>query len=173
MVTAKDHEEMRSKIGEIELVAGRGGFKFKPWVVSNSQSPDLTIGPATEDTESGDIIEKALGIQWIVTTDLLRVKPEVCYGGNKRKGKPVSLLPYLSDIGKFISLKLCLKDCLSVHAKCYDPLGLVLPVKMVGNLLFRETLQRMKLESRGKMFYFGTIQCLMCYWKSGWTTSEC
>ena len=75
------------------------------------------------------------------------MKPEVSYGGNRRKGKAIALLPFLGDISRLISLKLCLKDCLSVHAKCYDPLGLVLPVKMVGNLLFRETLQKMKLES--------------------------
>ena len=150
MATAQDHEAMLAKITEIEFVAARGGFKFKPWVISGSNSPDLTFGPATEDSESGDLIEKALGVQWIVSKDLLRIKPAVSFGGNKRRGKAISLVPYLGDIGKLIPLKLCLKDCLSAHAKCYDPLGHVLPVKMVGNLLFRTTLQDMKLKSDKK-----------------------
>ena len=147
MTTAKNHSLLDAKIKEIEHVAGLGGFKFKPWVVSGSDSPDLTFGPATEDSETGDVIEKALGIQWLVSKDLLRIKPDVSYRGNKRKGKPIPLKDHLDDIQKLIPLKLCLKDCLSVHAKCYDPLGLVLAVKMVGNLLFRDTLQKMKLEA--------------------------
>ena len=32
-----------------------------------------------------------------------------------------------------------------MHAKCFDPLGLAMPVKMTGNLLFRQTLQAMKV----------------------------
>ena len=46
---------------------------------------------------------------------------------------------------------LTIRACLSIHAKTYDPLGLILPTKMVGNLLFRETLQKMKREKKGKI----------------------
>ena len=45
--------------------------------------------------------------------------------------------------------KLRLRDCLSIHSKPFDPLGFVLPVRMVGNLLFRKSLQVMNTrESR-------------------------
>ena len=47
--------------------------------------------------------------------------------------------------------------CLSLHARPYDPLGFILPVKMIGNLLFRRTLQslsekvkQLDIESRPK-----------------------
>ena len=38
---------------------------------------------------------------------------------------------------------------LALHMKPYDPLGLILPVKMVGNLLLRETFQALKKELKG------------------------
>ena len=41
---------------------------------------------------------------------------------------------------QFLPLKLTVRICLSIHSKAFDPLGLVLPTRMVGNLLFRETL---------------------------------
>ena len=113
--------------------------------MSSSCSSDITISCVPEDSES-ELVEKALGVHWLVSRDLLRVMPDVSYGGNKRRGKSLSLLPYLGDIERLIPLKLKLRDCLSVHARCYDPLGLVLPVKMKGNLLFRTTLQSLKLK---------------------------
>ena len=45
-------------------------------------------------------------------------------------------------------LKLRLRDCLSLHARAFDPLGFILPLKMKGNLLFRQTLQYLSLKSR-------------------------
>ena len=39
---------------------------------------------------------------------------------------------------------LTLRICLSLHARAFDPLGLVLPTRMIGNLLFRNTLQHLK-----------------------------
>ena len=59
------------------------------------------------------------------------------------KEEQISSAPVLGDIGKAIALKLRLRDCLSV--KCFDLLGLAMPVKMTGNLLFRQTLQAMKV----------------------------
>ena len=44
-----------------------------------------------------------------------------------------------------------LRICLSLHAKPYDPLSLILPVKMVGSLLFRNTLQELKRLHVGKI----------------------
>ena len=69
--------------------------------------------------------EKNLGVLWLVTEDKLQVKPLVSYTGSKRKGDPVSLVPFLDYIHKLIPLKLSMRDCLSVHTKCFDPLGLL------------------------------------------------
>ena len=44
---------------------------------------------------------------------------------------------------------LTLVAALSIHAKCYDPLGLVFPCKMVGNLLLRRSIQILKREIKG------------------------
>ena len=143
---ADDHETLLENIKEIEFVASKGGFFYKPWVISGLKSEDILLGPKNDD----DHVEKNLGVLWIVDKDLLQVKPRVSFGGNNRKGEQISLLPVLGNIAKAIQLKLRLKDCLSAHARCFDPLGLVLPVKMTGNLLFRGSLQFLKLECGGK-----------------------
>ena len=54
------------------------------------------------------------------------------------------------DRSKEIKPVLTLRISLSIHAKTYDPLGLVLPTRMMGNLLFRNTLQLLKKEQKGK-----------------------
>ena len=48
---------------------------------------------------------------------------------------------------QFLPLKLTVRICLSIHSKAFDPLGLVLPTRMIGNLLFRETLQFLKQDT--------------------------
>ena len=58
----------------------------------------------------------------------------------------------------FLPLKLTIRICLSVHAKTYDPLGLVLPTRMIGNLLFRESLQLLKKERQGKIPWDAVIE---------------
>ena len=40
------------------------------------------------------------------------------------------------------------RDCLSLHARCFDPNGLILPVKMSGMLLFRKTLQVLSAQNK-------------------------
>ena len=47
-----------------------------------------------------------------------------------------------------ISPHLTLRICLLLHAKPFYPLGLVLPTRMIGSLLFRETLQSLKKEQK-------------------------
>ena len=79
MATAATMEQMKNKIEEIEFLAANGGIKFKPWIISRYNSPDLKFGPAMHDNESGELIEKALGIQWLVGKDRLRVKPDVSF----------------------------------------------------------------------------------------------
>ena len=48
------------------------------------------------------------------------------------------------SLNKDIQPKLTLRICLKFHMKIFDPLGLVMPTKMIGNLLFRITLQIIK-----------------------------
>lgn len=38
-----------------------------------------------------------------------------------------------------------------MHARPFDPLGLILPTKVIGNILFRHTLQQIKKDNRGKI----------------------
>ena len=51
-------------------------------------------------------------------------------------------------ISKQMKMVLTLRISLSIHAKTYDPLGLVLPTRMIGNLLFRKSLQTIKKEQK-------------------------
>ena len=62
--------------------------------------------------------------------------------------KTVSVKPHMS-----------LRICLSLHARPYDPLGWILPTRMVGNLLFCETLQFLKQDKKGSIL--GTKKLLM------------
>ena len=47
--------------------------------------------------------------------------------------------------------KLTIRMSLSFHAKVFDPLGLVLPTRLIGMLLFRTSLQEMKKELKGRI----------------------
>ena len=78
--------------------------------------------------------EKALGVMWKVKDDLFYVKVNI-------SGKKRNVNINLDEILKEPGLKLTLRDALSLHAKAFDPLGLILPTKAIGMLLFRETLQ--------------------------------
>ena len=46
---------------------------------------------------------------------------------------------------------LTLRVCLSLHSRPFDALGFILPTRMIGNILFRNTLQLMKKEKKGKI----------------------
>ena len=118
-----------SQIALRETVAQQGGFKYKPWVISCQDVPEQIL-VAAEDMDS----EKALGVYWIVREDKLFIKAR---GSGKNKSIVVELNSFLENP----SLRLTLRECLSLHARAWDPLGFVLPVKMVGTLLFRKTLQ--------------------------------
>ena len=151
-VGAENHEKIKAKIEEIELVAGQAGFIYKPWTISGQDIGEQVIG-AEEGSEE---TEKALGILWSVKEDKLSVRVKIGLG-NKRSPKDVSLLPQLGIEESATEpppvqsnkqppqsspvLKLTLRICLSIHSKTYDPLGIFLPTKMIGNLLFRITTQ--------------------------------
>ena len=144
-------EELHAKIVETENIACQGGFFFKPWVVSGMEIEDQLIGAAENVSES---VEKALGVQWMVRSDMISVRVSLELG-NKRSPKAVSLVPQLGldcrcpELIRNPGIKLSLRICLSIHAKTFDPLGWFLPTKMVGNLLFRETLQYLNSNSKG------------------------
>ena len=62
---ADNHEELLKKIAEIEYVSSKGGFYYKPWIVSGSESEDMLLGPRSDDEN----IEKNLGVLWLVKKD--------------------------------------------------------------------------------------------------------
>ena len=102
--------------------------------------------------------EKALGIFWDVSKDEFYFKLDISAGG-KKVSKKIDLKPYLGGdttlpLSKALPpISLTIRICLSIHAKTHDPLGLVLPVKMIGTLLFRETLQNINktMKSKGRI----------------------
>ena len=150
-LTAPTHEVLRSKIKEIELVASRGGFYFKPFVVSGQDLPDVVIGLPVSGTADA-CEEKALGLYWEVKGDFLYVKADLMKPGrNAKRGVPAVSVSVNPSSEVIIAPHLTLRACLSLHARPFDPLGLVLPTRMIGNILFRDTLQLIKKNKKGKI----------------------
>ena len=59
--------------------------------------------------------------------------------------------PSTDQMPREVKPKLTLRICLRFQMKIFDPLGLVMPTKMIGNLLFRITLQVIKKEGKGRI----------------------
>ena len=167
LITATDKDLMDKKITEIELVAGKGGFYFKPWIVSGEDIPQQIIKVQLPNAITEEE-EKALGVYWNVKNDELYVKVDMSVGGGKKKSEIIPMYgncdtSNVSDdkkaspddvtkhnVGKIPlvlnpKLIMTLRLCLTIHAKAYDPLGFMLPTKMMGNLLFRESLQHINM----------------------------
>ena len=166
---AEDHQNIKKKIKEIESVAGQAGFVYKPWTISGQDIEDQVIG-AQEDSEETEkalgilwsVKEDKLSVRVKIGLGNKRSpkdisllpqlginEPEQQQGlveessdplgrqaGKAKKEDQAKLKMVESPV-----IKLTLRICLSVHSKTYDPLGLFLPTKMIGNLLFRETTQ--------------------------------
>ena len=150
-VTAENHVLLKAKIKEIELVAEQGGFYFKPFVISGEDIPDMVIGVAVPGA-IGNNEEKALGLYWDVKDDRLYIKADLEKSSkNAKRGitKVNVLVDQLSNV--VVTPHLTLRACLSLHARPFDPLGLVLPTRMIGNILFRNTLQIIKKDKKGKI----------------------
>ena len=122
-------KETEKNIADIKKVAAEGGFFFKPWTISGDQVTDQMV-LNSEDVED----ERALGVMWSVHEDKFYIKVGA---SGKKKTVSISLPEIILDP----DLKLTLRWALSLHAKAYDPLGLILPTKMIGNFLFRRSLQ--------------------------------
>ena len=156
-ITAPDHKSLKSKIKDVEFVAGHGGFFFKPFIISGEDFPDVVIGvsvPAAVELHE----EKALGLYWEVKRDLIYVKADLGKPGkNTRRGTPEINVIVEPDSHVTVAPKLTLRTCLSLHARPFDALGLVLPTRMIGNILFRETLQTLKKDKKGKIPWDETI----------------
>ena len=104
--------------------------------------------------------EKALGVGWDVARDDFYIITEeaAIFDVKQKKGKSKAALA-VDHVDKDVSPPgtgdvplpiLTLRICLSKHAKAFDPLGWVLPTKMIGSLLFRRTLQLLKQEFQGQ-----------------------
>ena len=149
-VTAPDINILKAKIKEIEKVSAMGGFFFKEWIVSGEDIPEQLIGVKLEDA-IGEDEEKALGLYWNVKEDEFYVKANLGKPSKKHKKNDIKVEVIDNSFTIQIKPHLTLRVCLSLHAKAHDPLGLVLPTRMIGNLLFRATLQALKKERKGKI----------------------
>ena len=116
---------------------------FKEWIVSGEDIPEQLIGVKLENAIGADE-EKALGIYWNVKDDEFYVKANLGKPSKKHKKNDIKVEVIDESFTVQIKPHLTLRVCLSLHAKAHDPLGLVLPTRMIGNLLFRGTLQVLK-----------------------------
>ena len=161
-LTAANHEELEKGIKEIEFVAAKGGFKFKEWVRSGQDVPEQVVSVKLPDAIDE---EKVLGLYWDVQKDQFYVKFAMREADKKfleEGGLAVDDETSLADassipIVKSVALKLTLRIALSLHAKTHDPIGLVLPTRMIGALLFRESLQLIKKGVKGKIPWDQTL----------------
>ena len=97
--------------------------------------------------------EKALGVFLNVKEDNFYVKP----GINNKERDLINLYQETKKISKEMKLVLTLRISLLIHAKTYDLLDLVLPTRMIGNLLFRISLQIIKKEQKER--FLGMKSC--------------
>ena len=141
-------------IEEIETVSAKGSFKFKEWIVSGQNIPEKKVSiklPNAIDPEE----EKALGVFWKVKEDEFYVKPGLT---DKEKSLiDTQSIDVSETVKRPVKPVLTLRIGLSFHAKAYDPLGLVLPTRMIGNLLFRNSLQTLKKDQKGKIPWDDTL----------------
>ena len=159
LITASSKNLIKQKIREIEFVSAKGGFYFKPWIVSGENLPDQIVGLVLPDAASSEE-EKALGTYWAVRDDTFYVKADLIKPAKKvRRGVNETVIAVNEDMSVSITPHLTLRFCLSMHARPFDPLGLVLPVKMRGNILFRISLQSLKKEKRGKIPWDESLPC--------------
>ena len=150
--TAPDIANLRSDIDEIEKVSAMGGFYYKDWLISGQDIPEQLIGVQLPNAIASDE-ERAFGIHWDVKNDKFYMKSNLAKPGKKHRKTDVVIVVLKEESIESIMIKpyLTIRACLSLHAKTYDPLGLILPTRMFGNLLFRETLQNMKKYRKGKI----------------------
>ena len=84
LIVKPNISQKNDAIKEIEYVARKGGFKFKPWVRSGENVSPQEIQLNLPNAIGADE-EKALGIGWDVRNDLFFVKPDMMVGGKKTR----------------------------------------------------------------------------------------
>ena len=141
-------KRQKRQIKGLEKVAGAGSFKFKEWMIPFLVSD----GEKLVALQGYDEVEKALGLYWCLVSDEFFVKLEISADAQlllDQLGEDVATGG--EQLPREIKPKLTLRICLKFHMKIFDPLGLVMPTKMIGNLLFRITLQAIKKEGKGRI----------------------
>ena len=121
----------------------RDRFSYKPWIIGGKSNLQEQSLPSRSLAAEVNQEEKALGIHWNVEQDRLFIKGEPTV-------KNKNCTPY-TNFRENPKLKLSLRCCLSLHSKPYNPLGLILPIKMKGNILFRQTLQDLSTAKKPKL----------------------
>ena len=160
-LTASDHEKINTKIAEIEAVAAKGGFFFKPFIISGQKQPDVCIGVVLPD-QIGINEEKALGVYWNVTDDTFYIKADLIKASKKVKhGVKSAEVMVDPTLQVSIAPHLTLRVCLSLHSRPFDPLGLARPTKIIGDILFRNTLQHIKKGNKGKIPWDDIIEGIL------------
>jgi len=149
-VIASNIRELRAKIEEIENASAMGGFHYKEWIISGEDISAQLIGTSIEMDTSDE--ENTFRIYWDVRKDEFYVKSN--FDKQSKRGRQKNLIVISTDEEiRILEVKqhLTLRICLSLHAMSYDPLGFVLPTRMIGQLLFRESLQDLKKKRKGKI----------------------
>ena len=134
------------------------GAPSPPTVSSPATTPrapsPTTLGHATtpkKDTEDAlhlEVLpnsinpdeEKVLGVFWMtnfMSRQVITNKEKCLIDDHKSIDRSNNLFHAVKPV-------LTLRICLSFHTKTYDPLALVLPTRMIGNILFRSTLHILK-----------------------------
>ena len=79
--------------------------------------------------------------------------------GKKTQKSDIEVLISATELNKIqVKPHLTIRVCLSLHSKPYDPMGFILPTKMIGSILFRDTIQFMKRERKGKVPWDDSIE---------------
>ena len=100
--------------------------------------------------------EKALGMYWNTVADQFYVKLEL---SAEEKSILLGLFSHCSQSQsqeeesgcRSLKSKLTLRLSLSFHSRIFDPLGLMLPTRMIGMLLFLESIQFLKKGLEGRI----------------------
>ena len=156
-VTAGDQVELNNKIEEVEHVCSNGGFYFKPWMKTGACEGVMKISGQGGSADVYDEVEKALGVYWNMKTDEMFIKLSLSeeemdlitpatVQDNAQNGEEI-----ISGRCKSLKPKLSIRICLSYHARCFDPMGFVFPTRMIGNLLFRFSIQTLKKDLLGRV----------------------
>ena len=161
-VMGPDINKVKVDINETEFVAAKGGFHYKEWVISGQRVEEQVIAVHLPNQISADE-EKALGVSWDVLKDLLSIKVDITKPSKKARKKDNFVVKFGPNNIVEVKPILSLRAALSIHAKAYDPLGLILPCKMIGNLLLRLTIQVLKKDIQGPVPWdieiTGDLQC--------------